>query len=97
MNVDTVQFHDLRVRDCLWNLIIDSITWLRWLQEILWNLCRQLILLSILADSFKVFALMLCVEIHVRLWVIGMDPNLAQDSSVNGAHELLSQDVQTVG
>lgn len=97
MNVDTVQFHDLRVRDCLWNLIIDSITWLRWLQEILWNLCRQLILLSILADSFKVFALMLCVEVHVRLWVIGMDPNLAQDSSVNGAHELLSQDVQTVG
>ena len=39
-DVNTIQFHGLRVRDSLWNLIIDSIARLRWLQEILRNLSR---------------------------------------------------------
>jgi hypothetical protein len=33
---------------------------------------------------------MLRVEVHVRLWAIWMDPDLAEDSGINGAHELLS-------
>lgn len=39
---------------------------------------------------------MLGVEVDEWLWIVRVDPDLAEDAHVDGAHELLSQDVETV-
>jgi hypothetical protein len=37
------------------------------------------------------------VEIREWLWFQGIPPNLAENADVDGAHELLAEDVETVG
>ena len=80
-----------------WDLIIHSILDLWRLQKVLRHSFRKLIAFCPLPNSFKVPAFMLRIEINERLGVLWVDPNLAKDADVNGAHELLSYNVQAMG
>lgn len=78
------------------HLRVNAIPFLGRLQEIRWHLLWQLSPLSPLADLFKIAASMLCVEIHERLRMLRVQPDLAKDTRIESAHELLADDVETV-
>lgn len=85
-----------RQQQSSWNLLIHSIADLRGLEEIIRNSLRKLVSLRPFADLLKVATLVLSVEVDEGLRVIGVDPNLTQDSHVHGAHQLLADDIETV-
>ena len=67
------------------------------LQEVVWHLLRQLAHLSPLPDSVEVPTLMPGIEIDKCCWCRLVIPHLAEYSNVHRTHELLSEDIKTVG
>ena len=67
------------------------------LQPIRRDLLWHLPLLRPLSDGIEVPALMPRVKVDVGGWRGGVEPYLAQDADVDGAHELLAEDVEAVG
>lgn len=63
------------------------------LQEILWSVFRGLVLLGPLAHRLKVAARVFGVEIWECSGVVLTVPNLTKQTDVDGAHQLLPQDV----
>lgn len=78
------------------NLGVDAIPHLWRLQEILWDVFRQLILLRPLTKLLKVAALVLGVEVDEWLGMVGVYPELTEDANVDGTHELLAYDIEAV-
>lgn len=78
------------------NLGVNAITLLGPLQEIRWHIFCQLILLRPLPELLEIAALVLSVEVNEWLWMVRVGPDLAKDAHVDGAHELLPQDVEAV-
>lgn len=78
------------------NLGVDVIPHLRRLQEIRWNLLRQLILLCPLSKLLEIAAFVLSVEVDKWLGMVGVYPELTEDANIDGAHELLADDVEAV-
>ena len=52
---------------------------------------------SPLLHGFEIFALMLRVEVRICDRIILIPPSLAQHANVNSAHQVLSQDIMTMG
>lgn len=80
----------------LGNLGINPITLFRRLQEIAWNLCRQLVLLSVATNGLEVFALVLRVKVDKCLRAVRIQPDLAKHTGIDGAHQLLAEDIQAM-
>ena len=68
----------------------------RWLQEIRWDIFRQLVVLCPLTNSIKVFTFVSYVEVDVCLGLLQVPPDLAEDASIDGTHELLPNDIKTM-
>jgi hypothetical protein len=78
------------------NGIINKITLLRWHQEVVrWRL-RQLPLLCPLSNSIKILALVWSVEIDKRGGCTLVPPDLAKETRIRLAHQLLPDYVETV-
>jgi len=56
----------------------------------------QLSLLRPLPDGFIILALMLSIEVNKWHWFLLIPPNLSKHTRINGAHELLSENIKTV-
>jgi hypothetical protein len=80
----------------LGHLFVDAIARSGSLQEILGRVYGQLIIFGPLADLVEVFASVARVEVGVGLRVVWVDPDLAEDTGVGCAHELLSEYIETV-
>jgi hypothetical protein len=78
------------------NVLIYRITFLRWLQEIRRDVFWKLMILRPLANGVEVFAFVPGIEIDICFRPFRVPPNLAQNSGIDRAHELLANDVQTV-
>lgn len=74
-------------------LRINRVSLSRRLQEVKRNRLLNLPLLRPPPNRIKVLTLMLGIEIHKRLRLIGIPPDLAQQAGVRRAHELLADDV----
>ena len=61
------------------------------------NILGSLVLLCPLPDSFEVSACVCSVEIYKGCRRCSIPPDLAQHPDVDNAHELLSENVQTMG
>lgn len=48
-------------------------------------------------DGLKIATRVLGVEVWVRAGLLLVPPDLAEDGNVDGAHELLPEDVEAVG
>lgn len=57
---------------------------------------RQLVLLSPFPDLLEIATSVLRVEIDEWLWGVWVEPDLAEDAHVDGAHELLPENVEAV-
>lgn len=57
---------------------------------------RNLILFDPLANILKILAFVITFEIYVGLWAFRVDPDLANYTGVDGAHELLSKNIETI-
>ena len=79
------------------NSLIHAIPDLRGLQEIRGHRLGQLVLLRPRADLVKVATLVLRVEVNEWLGMVRVNPDLAQDSDINTAHQLLTENIETVG
>lgn len=51
-----------------------------------------------ISDIIKISTLVHSIKINESLWAFpgGLIPNLAKDANVDGAHELLAENVQTM-
>lgn len=78
------------------NLGVDAIPRLGRLQEIRWDVFRQLVLLSPLSELLEVAALVLGIEVDEWLGMVGVYPELTEDANIHGAHELLPYDIEAV-
>lgn len=79
------------------NGIVNRISLPRRPQEVLRHRLGDLSRLGPLPDRVEVLAPVLGVEVDEGLGGLGIPPDLAQESRVGGAHQLLAHDVQTVG
>jgi hypothetical protein len=77
-------------------LLIYHITFLGWLQEIGGDINGKLMVFRPLTNSIKILAFVACVEINICLRPFRVPPNLAEDTCVDLAHELLTNDIETV-
>lgn len=68
----------------------------RWLQIVLRYFGRSLMFFCPLPHIVKVPALVDRVEVWVRCGLFPVPPHLSEDRDVNGAHQLLANDVQAV-
>ena len=84
------QFETLR------NLGIYGLLTCWWQQVIGRDFVRCLMLLCPSPDVIKVPALMLCIEIGIRLWTVLVPPDLTQHTNINGAHKLLTECIEAV-
>lgn len=87
---------DERSKACRLRYALKHVFWLWRLKVVLWNVRWRLVILGPVSDHLKVAADVLCVEIRKGLWVIFIPPDLAQESNVDCAHQLLPEDVHTV-
>lgn len=78
-------------------MLIYGVALLRWLQEVRGNILRKLMIFGPLANGFEVLAFVPGVEVHIRLRPFLVPPYLSENTGVDCAHELLPNDVQTVG
>lgn len=78
------------------NLGVNAVSHLGRFKEIQRNVFRQLVLLCPLPDLLKIAALVLCVEVDKWLGVVRVYPELPEDADVDGAHQLLAQDIEAV-
>lgn len=79
--------------------IVHPIATLRRLEEVLRDVGRDLVLLRPLTDAVEVSARVLGVEVDVCFWSVRhgwLEPDLTHDADVDGAHELLPDDVEAV-
>lgn len=81
----------------LGNDLVDGVAYFRWLQEIFCCVVWKLTLLCPAADGLEVLARMSRVEVDIWLRKIWIEPNLSKNSSVDCAHELLTNYVKAVG
>jgi hypothetical protein len=74
------------------NIIVD------WrIPEILWKLCLDLIPLRVRPYRIKVFTNMLCIKVNKCDWVCSVNPDPTENARVDGTHEPLSDNIETVG
>jgi hypothetical protein len=93
-------FHDhLKIITLLisWNMLIYCVAFFGRLQEIQWDMFGKLTFFCPLTNGIEVFAFVPSIEVNICLWSCRIPPNLAEYASVYRAHELLSNDVETVG
>lgn len=75
------------------------VAWPRRLEIIFWGVLRQLSLFRPLPNVVVVAADVLGVEIDKGVWRVFARycvPHLAEDADIDGAHQLLSNDVEAV-
>jgi hypothetical protein len=79
------------------NLLIYCVAFFGWLQEIQRDMFGKLTFFCPPTNGIKVLAFVPSIEVHICLWPGRIPPNLAEYAGVYRAHELLSNDVETVG
>lgn len=57
---------------------------------------RQLVLLCPIPDLLKIATLMVCIEVYKRRGLVRVNPDLAENTDVDGAHQLLADDIEAV-
>ena len=56
----------------------------------------HLMLLRPAANGIKVLTHVLGVEVHKRVWITSINPDRAENARVDGAHQALADNVETV-
>lgn len=57
---------------------------------------RQLMALCPIPDLLKIATLVFCIKVYKGRRFIGVDPDLAENPDVDGAHQLLADDIEAV-
>lgn len=65
-------------------------------QKVLWYVLRNLVFLDPLSNILEILAFVITFEIYMGLWTFRVDPDLADYPGVDGAHELLSKNIEAI-